>query len=59
MTTTVRVLIEGNKACEAYRSNGPDKPPESPVTVKPGEFATLYISGEQSVVVQEVGDFLS
>ena len=59
MTTTVRVLIEGNKACEAYRSNGPDKPPESPVTVKPGAFTVLTIHGEQSVVVQETGDFLS
>jgi len=57
MTTTVRVLIEGNLACEVYVSNGPDQQPEAPKTVKPGEFATLTIYGEKSVVVKERGDF--
>lgn len=59
MTTTVRVLIEGNKACEVYRSNGPDRQPESPVTVRPMAFTTLTISGEQAVVVKEIGEFIS
>ena len=58
MTTTVKVLIEGNKACEVYRSNGPNQRPDDPVTIKPGQFTTLHIHGEQSVVVKETGEFL-
>ena len=57
MTTTVRILIEGNKACEVYVSE-PEGQPQLPDTVKPGEFATKYIHGEQKLVVKEVGDFL-
>lgn len=59
MTTTVKVLIEGNKACEAYVSNGPNQQPDAPKTVKPGEFVTLTINGDKSVIVKETGDFLT
>lgn len=63
MTTTVKVLIEGNKACEVkvIGADGPDGKWQdpAPVTVKPGEFATKLIHGDQSVSVKEVGEFLS
>ena len=59
MTTTVRVMIEGNKACEVYVSNGSDRQPDAPKTVKPGEFTSLLIHGEKYVVVKEIGEFLS
>ena len=61
MTTTVRVLIDGNKACNV-KVIGPIDP-ASPyaigVTVKPGAFATMSIHGDQVVAVQETGEFLS
>lgn len=57
MTTTVKVLIEGNKACEVKVEG--DTSPREPVVVKPGQFTTMYIHGEQSVSVKETGDFLS
>ena len=59
MTTTVKVLIEGNKACEVYVSNGDGKEPEQPKTVQPGSFATMGIHGEKYVVVKEIGDFVN
>jgi hypothetical protein len=59
MTTTVKILIEGNKACEVYVSNGPDSPPDAPITVKPGTFTTKLIHGDKYVVVKEVGEFVS
>lgn len=56
MTTTVKILIEGNKACEVkVEGNAGD----APVTVKPGSFTTKQIHGEQRVSVVEVGEFLS
>lgn len=58
MTTTVKVLIEGNKACEV-KVEGPTGEPGQVSTVKPGSFATKLISGEQRVSVVEVGEFLS
>lgn len=58
MTTTVKILIEGNKACEVGIVDAPDAPMREPVVVKPGSFVTKLISGEQSVRVKETGDFL-
>lgn len=58
MTTTVRVLIEGNKACEA-KVTGPQQTDAQHKTLKPGEFAVLTIHGESRVEVKETGDFLS
>lgn len=55
MTTTVKVLIEGNKACEVKVEGNEG---DSPVTVKPGQFTTKQIHGEQRVSVVEVGEFL-
>lgn len=57
MTTTVKVLIEGNKACEV-KTIGPTEVGEA-TTVKPGTFTTKLIHGEQYVSVKEVGEFLT
>jgi hypothetical protein len=54
MTTTVRVLIEGNKACEV-KVEGPFQGADStPVVMKPGTVVMKYISGEQQLTVKEV-----
>lgn len=59
MTTTVRVLIEGNKACEVHVSEEVHgAQPSQRKTVSPGQFVTVLIHGTQQVIVQEVGDFL-
>lgn len=56
MTTTVKILIEGNKACEVkVEGNEGDQP----VTVQPNNYTTKQIHGEQRVTVVEVGDFVS
>lgn len=57
MTTTVKVLIEGNKACEVKVEGQGSS--DTPVTIKPGSFTTKFISGEQRVSVVEVGEFLT
>lgn len=70
MTTTVRILVEGNKACEAkvvdpladslrQQSAGIQVMQPAPKLVQPGSFVILNIHGEQKVEVREVGDFLS
>ena len=61
MTTTVRVLIEGNKACEV-RVEGDGSESNTghvPEIIKPGTFTTKLIHGEQYVTVKETGDFLN
>lgn len=56
MTTTVKILIEGNKACEVkVEGQGTS---DTPVTIKPGQFTTKLIHGEQYVSVKETGEFL-
>ena len=56
MTTTVKILIEGNKACEVkVEGQGAS---DTPTTVKPGNFTTKLIHGDQRVSVVEVGEFL-
>lgn len=58
MTTTVKILIEGNKACEVkVESDGAE--PGQISTVKPGQFTTKLIHGDQRVSVVEVGPFLT
>lgn len=57
MTTTVKILIEGNKACEV-KVEGQGKS-DTPVVVKPGSFTTKLIHGDQRVSVVETGDFLT
>jgi hypothetical protein len=61
MTTTVRVLIEGNKECEVQVVNvdGTESPSYTSRNVKPGSFTTVCIHGEQTVLVKEVGEFIS
>lgn len=56
MTTTVKVLIEGNKACEVKVEGQGSS--DTPTTVKPGSFTTKAIHGDQRVSVVEVGEFL-
>jgi hypothetical protein len=50
MTTSVKVTIQGNKACEVS-IDGND-----PETLEPGDTTTKEIHGEQSVCVCEVED---
>ena len=57
MTTTVKILIEGNKACEV-KVEGQGST-DTPTTVKPGTFTTKLIHGDLQVTVKEVGEFLS
>jgi len=52
MTTTVRVLIEGNKSCSVQVVGG--QFPTTTPPVKPGEWTTRLISGTESVTVTEV-----
>jgi hypothetical protein len=59
MTTTVRVLIEGNKECEVTVQDMVGAPPRDPVKVMPGSFTVKTIHGEQSVLVKEIGGFVS
>ena len=61
MTTTVRILIEGNKACEVkvIEENGADSTNYPPVEVLPKSFTTVCIHGEQTVSVKEIGGFIS
>lgn len=60
MTTTVRVLIEGNKACEVkvVEADGSDSKHYPPRDVRPGGFTYVCIHGDQSVAVREIGEFL-
>jgi hypothetical protein len=55
VTTTVRILIEGNKACEVKVEGNPG---DTPTIVKPGSFTLKNIHGEQTVSVKETGDFV-
>ena len=61
MTTTVKVLIEGNKKCEVkvVEGNGADSTTYPARNVMPGSFTTVGIHGEQKVSVIETGDFIS
>ena len=56
MTTTVKILIEGNKACnvKVIGPIDPDSPQAIGIEVNPGSFATMYISGDQVLAVQEI-----
>lgn len=61
MTTTVKVLIEGNKKCavKVIEADGKDSTSYPPRDVAPGSFTTVGIHGEQKVSVVETGEFLS
>lgn len=60
MTTTVHVLIQGNKECEVkvVLPDGSDWPHITPRLVKPQNWTTVTIHGDHSVKVTEVGEFL-
>lgn len=61
MTTTVRVLIEGNKKCnvKVVEADGSDCPGFTPRDVMPGTFTIVCIHEDQRVSVREVGEFLT
>lgn len=61
MTTTVQVLIEGNKACEVkvMGADGSDSKQWPTHILMPGTFVTRTISGPQILSVIEIGDFLN
>jgi hypothetical protein len=60
MTTTVKVLIEGNKECEVkvINEDGSDSTGYPPRNIKPNTFTTIAIHGEQTVSVKEIGGFI-
>ena len=60
MTTTVRILIEGNKACEVkvIEADGAESKSYLPRVVPPGTFTTVGIHGEQTISVKETGNFI-
>jgi len=58
MTTTVRVMIEGNKNVTVKVTDS-DGAVTQEKEVAPNSFASFLIHGEQSVSVQETGEFVS
>lgn len=60
MTTTVHVLIQGNKECEVsvVLPDGSNYAHVLPKKVKPQSWATVSIHGDQSVKVIEVSEFI-
>lgn len=52
MTTTVLIGTQGNKAVKI------DCPGNPGMIVQPGRWLTLYIHGDQTIQVQETGDFV-
>lgn len=59
MTTTVRILVEGNKAVEICTKNPDGSNTKPPITLFPRSFAVENIHGGQSLSVREVGDFIN
>jgi len=61
MTTTVKILIEGNKKCSVrvIEEDLTDSKSFPARDVMPGSFTTVSIHGEQKVSVREEGEFLS
>ncbi len=61
MTTTVTILIAGNKACETkvIEADGSDSTAYPSKEVKPQGFRVVGIHGEQKVSVVETGPFLN
>lgn len=54
MTTTITILVQGNKEVEVKTTNDP-----APTKIKPGQFCVKQIHGEVKVEVTEIGEFLS
>lgn len=59
MTTTVRVMIEGNKKVIAKVVEADGTSTATEKEIAPNSFASFLIHGEQRVEVQETGDFVS
>jgi hypothetical protein len=51
MTTTVLIGVQGNKNVKLSGPHGE-------VLLKPGRYTTLLIHGDQSIAVQEHGEFV-
>ena len=62
MTTTVRILIEGNKVCEVQTieilGDGAQRAAVPSTYVKPGQWVSRMVHGTQQVRITEVGEFL-
>ena len=58
MTTTVTILISGNKAC-AVSITSPSGGLDQVAIVQPGSFTTKMIHGDQVLDVKEVGEFVN
>jgi hypothetical protein len=61
MTVTVRILIEGNKACSVkiLNEDGTESARHQPGEIKPNEFKSMIFSGSEIIQITEHGDFLS
>lgn len=59
MTTTVRILVEGNKAVEVLVKNDDGSIKKEPSTTLPGSFVVESIHGGQTISIREVGDFIN
>jgi hypothetical protein len=60
MTTTVTVLIEGNKKCRVCVIEADGTPVTGADEERgPGSITKLNIHGDQRVEVQETGEFVS
>ena len=59
MTTTVRVMIEGNKKVIAKVVGSDGESVAQEKEIAPNSFASFLIHGDQHVEVQETGDFVS
>ena len=57
MTTTVTVMIQGNKKCnvKVIEGDGSESKGHPPREVMPGSFTVVYIHGDQFVSVIEIG----
>ncbi len=54
MTTTIRIMVDGNRPCEIAVEGEGSKP--QPKLVGPGCFHTVMIHGGQKVTVKEVAE---
>lgn len=56
MTDKVHIFVEGNKAVSVIvHGTGADT---TPIVVKPGKLCTKEIYGDQTILIQETGDFI-
>jgi hypothetical protein len=59
MTTTVRILIEGNKNVLAKVVEADGVTVREEKEIAPNSFASFLIHGEAKVSVEEIGEFVN